>query len=72
MGITPDESIHTKKPTLRAAGLAVIAALRMKKMSESWAANRKIHAQLVKTLEGMRRKSGRMAGGARQQLSFVR
>jgi len=72
MGITPDVSIHSKKPTLKAAGLAVMAALRMKKLSDGWAANRKVHAQLVKTLEGMRRRSGKMTTPGRQQLSFAR
>lgn len=72
MGITPDISIHSKKPSLKAAGLAVIATIRMKKLSEGWAANRKVHAQLVRTLEGMRRRSGRTSTPGRQQLSFAR
>lgn len=66
MGITPDVSIHTKKPTLKAAGLAVMAAIRMRKLADAWAVNRKVHAQLVKTLEGMRRRSGRTNTPGRQ------
>ena len=72
-------SVHERRPSLKAAGLAVIAAMRMKRMSEVWAGQRRVHAQLVKTLEGMRRRGGRTSGmgastgaGARQQLSFVR
>jgi hypothetical protein len=72
MGITPDMSIHTKKPTLKAAGLAVMAAIRMKRLSDGWAASRKVHAQLVKTLEGMRKRSGRTTTPGRQQLTFTR
>lgn len=72
MGITPDVSIHAKKPTLKAAGLAVMAAVRMKKLADGWAANRKVHAQLVKTLEGMGRRSRKTNTPGRQQLSFAR
>ena len=82
MGISPDLSVLGRKRTFKAGVLAVIATLRMKRWSESWAGQRKVHAQLVKTLEGMRRRQGRgqvqeqvtrsSVGGARQALSFVR
>lgn len=78
MGISPDVSVLGRKPSFKAGVLAVIATLRMKRWSESWAGERKVHAQLVKTLEGMRRRQGQgvvarsSAGGARQMLSFGR
>jgi hypothetical protein len=65
MGITPDITIHERRPKLKSAALAVIAALRMQKMSEGWAQNRKIHDQLKQKLESMRRQSGRKSGGLR-------
>jgi hypothetical protein len=43
MGITPDITVHDRRPKLKSAALAVIAALRMQKLSEGWAQNRKIH-----------------------------
>lgn len=57
MGITPDTSFraNNRKPSLRTAGLAVIAAIRMRRMREEWAGSRKLHDALVKKLESMRR-----------------
>jgi hypothetical protein len=67
MGITPDVTIHERRPKLKSAALAVIAALRMQKLSEGWAQNRKIHDQLKQKLESMRRQNGRngKSGGLR-------
>jgi hypothetical protein len=62
MGITPDITIHEHRPKLKSAALAVIAALRMQKLSEGWAENRKIHEQLKQKLASMRRQSGRKSG----------
>jgi hypothetical protein len=62
MGITPDITVHERRPKLKSAALAVIAAIRMQKMSEAWAQNRKIHDQLKLKLESMRRQSGRKGG----------
>lgn len=62
MGITPDITIHDRRPTLKSAALAVIAALRMQKFADDWAQNRKIHEQLKAKLEGMRRNSRRGVG----------
>lgn len=59
MGITPDITVHERRPRLKSAALAVIAALRMQKLSEGWAQNRKIHEQLKQKLESMRRQSGK-------------
>ena len=59
MGITPDITIHTKKATLKSTAIAVIAMIRMKKLSENWATSKKLHAQLLQKLEGMRRGSGK-------------
>ncbi|EMD68941.1 hypothetical protein COCSADRAFT_278465 [Bipolaris sorokiniana ND90Pr] len=62
MGITPDVTIHDRRPTLKSAALAVIAAFRMQKFADDWAQNRKIHEQLKAKLEGMRRNSRRAVG----------
>lgn len=64
MGITPDVTVHERRPKLKSAALAVIAALRMQKLSEGWAQNRKIHEQLKQKLESMRRQSGKRTGTA--------
>lgn len=61
MGITPDVSFRQRKPSLRTAGLAVIAGIRMRKMREEWANSKKLHDALVKKLESMRR-VGRASG----------
>jgi hypothetical protein len=42
----------------------VIAALRMQKLSEGWAENRKLHEQLKQKLASMRRQSGRKSGAS--------
>jgi hypothetical protein len=65
MGITPDITVHERRPTLKSAALAVIAAIRMQKFSNDWAQNRKIHDQLKQKLESMRRASGRRGGALR-------
>jgi hypothetical protein len=62
MGITPDVTVHDRRPKLKSAAIAVIAAIRMQKLADSWAQNRKIHEQLKAKLEGMRRNSGRNVG----------
>lgn len=59
MGITPDATVREKKPSLRTLGWAVVACNRMKNMREAWAGNQRLHEQLVKKLEGMRRRQGR-------------
>jgi hypothetical protein len=65
MGITPDVTVHERRPKLKSAALAVIAGIRMQKLSEGWAQNRKIHDQLKQKLESMRRQGGRKSGGLR-------
>jgi Pericentrin-AKAP-450 domain of centrosomal targeting protein len=57
MGITPDRTIHEKKPSLRTVAIMVRAGVRMRRGAEQWAKSRKIHERLVATLEVMRRKS---------------
>ncbi|KAF4556296.1 putative spindle pole body protein pcp1 [Elsinoe fawcettii] len=42
MGITPDLNVRERRPSLKAAGHAVIATIRMKKMQEAWAGNQKL------------------------------
>ena len=59
MGITPDISYRSRKHSLKTIGLALIAALRMQKLSEQWAGQKKVHAQLVQKLETMRRRNAR-------------
>lgn len=62
MGITPDISFREKKHSLKTVGLTIIAAVRMRKMQQAWAGNKKLHESLVRKLEGMRRKQvGRVA-----------
>jgi hypothetical protein len=62
MGITPDITVHERRPKLKSAALAVIAVLRMQKLSEGWAENRKIQEQLKQKFASMRRQSGRKSG----------
>ncbi|KAI9654321.1 MAG: hypothetical protein M1829_000942 [Trizodia sp. TS-e1964] len=56
MGISPDRSIRERRPTLRAVGLMVVAAMRMRKRQQSWAVSKKLQASLVKGLEAIRKK----------------
>jgi hypothetical protein len=63
IGITPDATIREKKPSLRTLGFAVIASLRMQKMREAWAGNKKVQEALVRKFEGMRRGKGKSLGG---------
>jgi hypothetical protein len=62
MGITPDVTVHDRRPKLKSAAIAVIAAIRMQKMADGWAQNKKIHEQLKAKLEGMRRNNGKSTG----------
>ncbi|CAN9098053.1 unnamed protein product [Alternaria alternata] len=62
MGITPDITVHNHRPKLKSAIIAVVAAIRMQKLADGWAQNRKIHEQLKAKLESMRRNSGRNVG----------
>lgn len=68
MGITPDITIHQRRPRLKSAALAVIAAIRMQRMSEAWAQNKRIQEQLRAKLENMRRQGG----GARRNGAGLR
>jgi hypothetical protein len=64
IGITPDATIREKKPSLRTLGFAVIASLRMQKMREAWAGNKKVQDALVRKFEAMKRgKGGRSSIG---------
>jgi hypothetical protein len=71
MGITPDITVHDRRPKLKSAALAVIAAIRMQKLADAWSVNRKIHEQLKAKLEGMRRTNG-VGASARKALRGVR
>ena len=66
MGITPDISFREKKPTLRTAGLAVLACVRMQKMQQSWSANKKLHESLLKKLEGMKKGKSSRSGAVKE------
>lgn len=67
MGITPDVTVHERRPSLKSAALAVVAAIRMQKLAEAWAVNRKVQEQLKMKLESMRR-----AGKGRSALRVAR
>lgn len=49
-------ALRAKRPSLKAAGLAVVACIRMQRWSQAWAGERKVHEALVRKLDGMRRK----------------
>ncbi|PNS21382.1 Spindle pole body protein pcp1 [Sphaceloma murrayae] len=53
MGITPDLTVRERRPSLKAAGQAIIATIRMRKMQQAWAGNKKLHESLLKKLETM-------------------
>ena len=59
IGVTPDQSFHDRRPTLKTAALAVRAVIRMKRMQQDWAANEKVHEALIKKLQQTRRQSKR-------------
>lgn len=60
MGVTPDRTEKKrKKPTLKMVGTMIRAAMRMKKMQEAWAGNKKLHETLMNKVESMR-KQGRI------------
>jgi hypothetical protein len=65
MGITPDISYRSRKHSLKTIGLAVMAAVRMQKLSEQWAGQKRVHAQLVQKVEAMRRRNVRPSATAR-------
>jgi hypothetical protein len=44
-------------------GFAVIASLRMQKMREAWAGNKKVQDALIKKFEAMKRGKGRSSIG---------
>ena len=61
MGITPDITIREKKHSLRTVGFTVIACLRMQKMQQSWAGNKKLQETLLKKLEGLKKRQAKAA-----------
>ncbi|KAI7530674.1 hypothetical protein KC316_g17339, partial [Hortaea werneckii] len=65
MGITPDVSFRERKPSVKTVGLMVIAGLRMQRMQQAWQGNKKLQEQLVKKLEGMRRRQGKGSAALR-------
>lgn len=62
MGITPDITIRERKHSVKSVGLTVVACLRMRKMMEGWAGNKRLQESLLKKLEGVRgeRRSGKV------------
>ena len=58
MGITPDISVREKKHSLKTVGLAVLGCVRMRRMQQDWAGNKKLHESLLRKLEGMKRRQG--------------
>jgi hypothetical protein len=69
MGITPDRTVMPKPPTIKKAGLVVIAMLRMKRGAAQWAKSRRIHERIVGKLEGMRRGSSQAGPPQMKQLT---
>lgn len=59
MGIKCPPRAKEAKPTLKQVGLMIIATVRMKKMQEAWADNKKIHEALLKKLDSMRQTRSR-------------
>ena len=59
MGVTPKTKTREQKPSLRSVAYMVMATVRMRKMQEAWAGNKKLHETLMKKLDGMRRKQGK-------------
>lgn len=57
MGVTPDSKIRDKKPSLKAAGLMVLAVIRMSKMQTEWAGQKRLQASLARKAEQVRRHS---------------
>lgn len=62
MGITPEESMREKRPSLKSVGVAVIATIRMQRMRERWAEHKRVQESIVRKLEGMRKGAGLSAG----------
>jgi hypothetical protein len=59
MGISPDQTIIEKRPTIRTVALMIMAASRMKKGAKEWAKSRKLHERLVERVEVMKRQQKR-------------
>ncbi|KAF1994006.1 hypothetical protein P154DRAFT_582238 [Amniculicola lignicola CBS 123094] len=55
MGIKPDHSVYRRKVTFKVAALAVRATMRMGRMSQNWAVNKKIRKDLDTKLQGRHR-----------------
>lgn len=62
MGIVQDVSVREKKHSLRTVGFTIIASIRMRKMAQAWAGNKKVHESLLKKLDGMKRAKQRALG----------
>lgn len=59
MGIKARSEAEEHRPSLKNVGLMIIATIRMRKMQEAWAANKKLHETLMKKVESMKRKQSR-------------
>lgn len=57
MGVTPDSKIREKKPSLKAAGLMILAVIKMRKMRTEWAGHKRLQASLARIAEQVRRHS---------------
>jgi len=58
MGITPDITVREKRPSLKTAGLAVVACVRMQRMQQAWAGSKKLQESLLRKLDAMKRRQG--------------
>jgi len=59
MGITPDVTVREKRPSLKTAGLAVMACVRMQRMQQAWAGHQKVQESLLRKLDSMRKRQSR-------------
>jgi hypothetical protein len=60
MGISPDDKIRSRRPTLRTAALSVIFCLRARKASQQWAESSRMQQSLVRKMQAIRGNGKRM------------
>ena len=62
MGISPDPSIRSRRPTFKAAALSVMFCLRTKKAATVWGESKKIQEALARKMEARRERGKRILG----------
>jgi hypothetical protein len=53
MGITPDITFRQRRHSLKTVGLMVMGCVRMQRMQQAWASNKKLQESLLKKLEAL-------------------